>query len=138
MVHNNDKEMILLFHYTIGSKKSIVDVISSLEEVLKEEKFGVLWKLNLKEKLQEKGVDLEKEFVVLEVCNPHEAKQVLTKNTLVGYFLPCKIVVYLEGGETKIGIPKPTSLITMLSDSELDEIAKDIEDRLIGCIEKAK
>jgi uncharacterized protein (DUF302 family) len=130
--------MIFLFHYTVVSKKAISAVISSLEEVLKEEKFGVLWKLNLKEKLQEKGVDLDKEFVVLEVCNPHEAKRVLTRNTLVGYFLPCKIVVYLEGGETKIGMPKPTSLISLLSDPKLDEIAKDIEDRLIGCIEKAK
>jgi uncharacterized protein (DUF302 family) len=129
--------MIFLFHYTVGSKKPIIDVIFLLEEVLKEEKFGVLWKLNFKEKLHEKGVNLDKEFVVLEVCNPHEAKRVLTKNTLVGYFLPCKIVVYLEGGETKIGMPKPTSLITMLSDPELDEIAKSIEDRLIGCIEKA-
>lgn len=130
--------MVFLFHYTVDSNKTIKEVISTLKEVLKEEKFGVLWELNLKEKLQEKGVELDKEFMVLEVCNPHEAKRVLTKNTLVGYFLPCKIVVYLEEGVTKIGMPKPTSLISMVPDSVLEEIAKDIENRLIGCIEKAK
>ncbi|MDP4083649.1 MAG: DUF302 domain-containing protein [Bacillota bacterium] len=127
-----------MFHFTVDSNKSMEDVIFRLKEVLKEEKFGVLWELNLREKLQEKGLELDKEFVVLEVCNPHEAKRVLTQNTLVGYFLPCKIVVYLEKGKTKIGMPKPTSLISMVSDSELETIAEDIEHRLIGCIEKAK
>jgi uncharacterized protein (DUF302 family) len=130
--------MMILFHYTVTSSKSIEDIITSLEAVLKEEKFGILWKLNLKEKLQEKGVDLDKEFVVLEVCNPHEAKRFLTANILVGYFLPCKIVVYKEDGDSKIGMPKPTSLISMVADSELEAIAKDIENRLIGCIEKIR
>lgn len=131
------KEMILLFHYTVDSDRTMEEVVSTLKEVLKEEKFGVLWELNLKEKLQEKGVDLDKEFMVLEVCNPHEAKRVLTKNTLAGYFLPCKIVVYLENGKTKIGMPKPTSLLGMVSDPDLEANAKDIENRLIECIEKS-
>ena len=97
-----------------------------------------MWKFNIQEKLKEKGVDLEKEFFVLEVCNPHEAKRVLTENSLVGYFLPCKVVVYKEDGKTKIGLPRPSSLIKMISDEKLVALAQDIENRLIGCIDKAK
>jgi uncharacterized protein (DUF302 family) len=127
-----------LFHYTVVTDKTIKDAVSDLEESLKGEKFGVLFTLNMKDKLKEKGVDLDKEFVILEVCNPHEAKKVLTLNNLVGYFLPCKIVVYKDGDITKIGMPKPSVLMSVVQDEKLVEISKDIEDRLIMCIEKAK
>ena len=127
-----------MFHYTVETSKSIEEAITSITEALKEEKFGVQWQFNIKDKLHEKGVELDKEFVVLEVCNPNEAKKVLTANSLVGYFLPCKIVVYEDQNKTKIGMPKPTQLISMVADEELTSVAKDIEQRLIACIEKAK
>jgi uncharacterized protein (DUF302 family) len=127
-----------MFDYTVESEKSLEEAINSIETELKEEKFGVQWKFNIKETLQKKGVDLDKEFIVLEVCNPHEAKRVLTENSLVGYFLPCKIVVYEENNKTKIGMPRPSALISMIPDEKLAGIAEDIEKRLIGCIDKAK
>ena len=127
-----------LFHYTVETTKPINEAIASLEENLMEEKFGVLWQFNIKEKLQEKGVDFDQSYFVLEVCNPHEAKRVLSENELVGYFLPCKIVVYESDGKTKIGLPKPSSLISMVNDSQLEQIASDIESRLIEVIDKSK
>jgi uncharacterized protein (DUF302 family) len=127
-----------MFHYTVESDKTIENAVKAVEETLKEEKFGVLWSFNIKEKLQEKGVELDKEFIVLEVCNPYDAKRVLTENNLVGYFLPCKIVIYRDEGKTKIGMPKPTALMSMVADENLTEIATDVENRLISCLEKAK
>ena len=127
-----------MFDYTVITNKSIDDAIQSMEESLKEEKFGVLWKLDMKEKLQEKGLDFQKDFKVLEVCNPYEAQRVLNENEMAGYFLPCKIVVYDDKGQTKIGMPRPTSLISLLNNEKLKVLAKDIEDRLINCIDKAK
>ncbi|MFP7253002.1 DUF302 domain-containing protein [Terribacillus goriensis] len=41
---------------------------------------------------QRLGID--QSFRVLEVCDPFDAQRVLQQNQLVGYFLPCKIVVY--------------------------------------------
>jgi uncharacterized protein (DUF302 family) len=127
-----------MFHYTVESDKTMEDAIKAVEEALKEEKFGVLWSFNIKEKLQEKGVEFDQDFVILEVCNPHEAKRVLSENYLISYFLPCKIVVYKEENRTKIGMPKPSVLVSMVADEKLEGIAKDIENRLIACIEKAK
>jgi len=131
------KELHILFDYTVATDKSIDQSIQSLEVSLKEEKFGILWMFDIKEKLQEKGLDFQKDFKVLEVCNPFEAERVLTKNTMAGYFLPCKIVIYDDEGQTKIGMPKPTALISMLQNEELKELAKDIEVRLINCINKS-
>ena len=127
-----------MFHYTVESDKTILEAVKAVEEALKGEKFGVQWSFNIKEKLHEKGVELDKEFIVLEVCNPHEAKRVLSENSLVGYFLPCKIVVYKEEEQTKIGMPRPSVFMDLIEDEKLKEIAKDIENRLITCLDKAK
>lgn len=129
---------MFMFHYTVESQKTFEEAIDSIEVSLKENGFGVLWKFNIPETLAKKGVEFDKEFMVLEVCNPHEAKRVLSENSLVGYFLPCKIVIYKEQNQTKIGMPKPSSLIGLLSDENLIKVAKDIETRLIRCIDQAK
>jgi uncharacterized protein (DUF302 family) len=127
------------FHYTVTTDKSIEETIHTLEQNLKENKFGILWQLDIPSKLQEKGVDAyTNPYRVLEVCNPHEAARVLNKNELVGYFLPCKITVYKSEGKTKIGLPKPTALINILDDAELKEIARGIETTLINVLEKSK
>ena len=124
-----------MFDYTVVTDKNMENAIQSIEESLKEEKFGVLWKFDIKEKLQEKGLDFQKEFKVLEVCNPQEAFRVLNENEMAGYFLPCKIVVYEDSGKTKIGMPKPSALISLLNDEKMQQFAKDIEDRLMLCID---
>ncbi|MCP8617683.1 DUF302 domain-containing protein [Salirhabdus salicampi] len=126
-----------MFHYTVETNKTLNETVTSLEESLKEEQFGVLWQFNIQDKLEEKGLELDDPFLVLEVCNPKEAQRVLTENKMVGYFLPCKIVVYEDESKTKIGMPKPTALIEMVNDNAVKELAEDIEKRLIKCIDQA-
>ncbi|MBH0230351.1 DUF302 domain-containing protein [Halobacillus yeomjeoni] len=126
-----------MFDYTVETGKNVDEAVESLEANLMEEKFGVLWAFDIKDKLHEKGLEFDKDFKVLEVCNPKEAQRVLNENTLAGYFLPCKIVVYNDDGTTKIGMPKPTSLIQMVEDENIQDIAKDIEHRLIQCIDQS-
>lgn len=81
-----------MFHYTVETEKSIEDAIASLEVSLKEEKFGILWQFDIKDKLQEKGLEFNQQYRVLEVCNPHEAQRVLLENQLVGYFYHVKLL----------------------------------------------
>lgn len=133
-IYGGDRYM---FDYTVKTSKSLVDAVRAVEESLREENFGVLWKLDLTAKLKEKGMDFETPYTVLEVCNPKEAQRVLSENLLVGYFLPCKIVVYEDKGTTKIGLPKPTSLIQMIQNDKIQALAEDIERRLISSIDKA-
>ncbi|NNU88457.1 MULTISPECIES: DUF302 domain-containing protein [Geobacillus] len=127
-----------MFHYTVDVPTGMNETIGRLEESLKQEGFGVLWRFSVTEKLQEKGLDFSMPMVILEVCNPQEAARVLTENLLVGYFLPCKIVVYEENGITKIGMPKPTMLVGMVNEPALKEIAADIEKRLAACLDRCR
>lgn len=126
-----------LFHYSRATEKSVDEVVAALESALAARKFGVLWKLDLPQKLQEKGVDFDQPYRVLEVCNPREAKAVLTENPLVGYFLPCKVVVYEDGGQTHIGLPRPTVLMDMVGDKALFETAERIEGTLKEAVDEA-
>ncbi|MDH5163039.1 DUF302 domain-containing protein [Heyndrickxia oleronia] len=127
-----------MFDYTIETDKSMSEAIAALEENLKKEQFGVLSTFDMKEKLNDKGLDFSREFKVLEVCNPYEAYRVLSENQMAGYFLPCKIVVFEDNGKTKIGMPRPTSLISILHDEKMQRLAEDIEKRLIVCIDYCK
>ncbi|WP_138417376.1 DUF302 domain-containing protein [Aquibacillus sediminis] len=126
-----------MFHYTVETNNTMEEAVSSLEESLKQEQFGVLWQFDIEEKLQSKGIDFNQPYLVLEVCNPHEANRVLSENLMVGYFLPCKIVVYEDQGKTKIGLPKPTALIQMVEDESIKDFATDIENRLIQAIDQS-
>jgi uncharacterized protein (DUF302 family) len=127
-----------MFHYTVETKKSVDEAVKAVEESLKNHKFGVLWQLDLPAKLQEKGVEFTQPYRILEVCNPVEAKRVLTQNSLIGYFLPCKVVIYEEQGTTKIGLPKPTVLMGVVNDPALKEVAEHVENVLIQAIDEAK
>ena len=126
-----------MFHYTVETDQTVEQAIESLENSLKEEKFGVLWQFDIKDTLQKKGLAFDQSYQVLEVCNPQEAQRILSENKLVGYFLPCKIVVYEDEDKTKIGLPKPTALIQMVEDDAITGFAEDIEKRLISCIDKS-
>ena len=126
-----------MFNYTVGTDKTMDQAVQSLEEKLKDEKFGVLWNFDLTAKLQEKGEDFSTPYTILEVCNPKEANKVLSSNLMIGYFLPCKIVVYEEDGSVKIGMPKPTAMISMVEDQDVQAIAEDIEKRLINAIDNS-
>ncbi len=121
--------------YEKSTNKSLTEAISSLESNLKESGFGILWQLNFKDKLQEKGLEFKDDFVVLEVCNPKQAKEVLENNIHIGYVLPCKMVVRREGDKTYIGMTSPEVLIGLFDGSDLKEVAKKVEESLKNSIE---
>ena len=124
--------------YKIQSSKSYVDTIAALKEELAKEQFGVLWELNFKDKLQEKGLEFNTNFNVMEVCNPVKAKEVLDTNIEAGYFLPCKVVVYEKDQSVWMGMLKPTSLIALLEQDDLYEIASEVENTIKTAMENAK
>lgn len=123
--------------YEKSTNKSLSDAIESLENNLKVDGFGVLWKLNFKDKLQEKGLEFKEDFVILEVCNPKQAKEVLEKNIHIGYVLPCKMVVRSENDKIYIGMTSPEILIGLFESPDLIEVAKTVEDALKKAIESS-
>ena len=127
-----------MFDYTVTTGKGFDQVVEDLKKALAERKFGVLWELDVPSKLKEKGVEYAGPFRILEVCNPIRAKGALEANVRAGYFLPCKIVVYVEDGTTKIGMPRPTVLIGLLGDESLRKVAEEVETELAAALDAAR
>lgn len=126
-----------MFHYNVETAKTFEDTLIALKDSLKDHKFGVLWEMNVPVILQSKGFDFTKKYQILEVCNPNQAYKAISQNSLTGYFLPCKVVVYEEGGKTKIGLPKPTVFMDFLNDATIKEIAQEVEKELINAVNEA-
>lgn len=127
-----------MFHYTVTTNKDFDTAVMDLEKALAEHKFGVLWKLDIKEKLAEKGVDFNGQFKILEVCNPHKAKEALEANIKIGYFLPCKVVVYVEDAVTKLGAVKPSALGGMVEGGIPQHLMEEVDEILIKSLDSAR
>lgn len=129
---------IMSFTHTVKTQKNIDSVIIDLTKNLKEIGFGVLETLDFKKILTEKGLEFADNYKLMEVCNPHLAKQVLEANPDLGLLLPCTIAVYQKDDENFISLARPTSLLSMVSDKNLKISGEDIEDGLIKIIENTK
>jgi uncharacterized protein (DUF302 family) len=123
--------------YEVKTSKDFSAAVEDLKKALSANGFGVLWELNFKDKLAEKGLDFEQNFKVLEVCNPKQAKEVLERQIEVGYFLPCKMVVYEKDNSVFMGMTLPTALIGMLEQENLLNIAQDVEKVLKKALNEA-
>ncbi|HAS74349.1 MAG TPA: hypothetical protein DCS67_09415 [Clostridiales bacterium UBA8960] len=123
--------------FKVETQKPFMVAVESIKASCAEVGFGVLWELNFKDKLHEKGLDFEDNFMILEVCNPGKAQKVLLAQRDMGFFLPCKVAVYEHEGKTFIGMPKPTELMAMADAPELNSIALEVETQLKEAIDRA-
>jgi len=125
--------------YFVETDKSVSQAVSDLQEAAGRHKFGVLHIHNLKETMNKKGVEFENECQILEICNPHKAKEVLTEDMDLNMALPCRVSVYSNKGATKIGMIKPAALLKFLSDAPaLAAVAEEVENTIIQIINEAK
>ncbi|MDH3502537.1 MAG: DUF302 domain-containing protein [Nitrosopumilus sp.] len=126
------------FSYSLKTSKDINQIVLDITENLNDIGFGVLETLDFKEIFEKKGIEFKKNYKLMEVCNPTTAKNVLETNPELGLLLPCTIAIYQENNQNIISLAKPTSLLSIVSNDNLQKLAKEIEENLIEIIEKSK
>ena len=114
------------------TEKSFDEITSIVEGVCKENKFGVLKVYEFHELLKEKGFPIEKRITAFEICNPSYAQQVLTENSGLANFMPCKITVVEEDGNITVSIPDIDEIIKHFEGEKIKEIGKEVQ----GIIDK--
>lgn len=111
-------------------------VCQRLPEIATRLKFGVLATHNLREKMESKGVPFSRECRVIEVCNPQQARDVLSQAIEISTALPCRISVYEEGGRTVLATIKPTALLTMFGVAGAAGAAQEVEDTIVRIMDE--
>ena len=126
-------------YYIVETTKSFDQAVIDFETAVKRHGFGVLHIHDLGTTLRSKGMEFKNQCKVLEVCNPLQAAKVLATDMRLNMALPCRISVFTENSQTKIGLIKPAQMLSGLSqDAGLAEIAKEVEDKTIQMIDDAK
>ncbi|HAL55130.1 MAG TPA: ABC transporter ATP-binding protein [Bacteroidetes bacterium] len=109
--------------------------IVKVTEALKQEGFGVLTTIDVKETLQTKlGVEFNK-YVILGACNPPFAHRALQAEEEIGLLLPCNIIVYERENETVVSAFNPMSMTKLIDNPAMLPIAEEVTQRLRRAIE---
>ncbi len=113
------------------------DAVSKVTEALKEEGFGVLTEINVKETLKKKlGVDFRK-YVILGACNPPYAHRTLQVDLDVGLLLPCNVIVYeTDDRKTHVSAINPVSALEAIKNEDLRKIAEEVSEKLKKVVNK--
>jgi len=123
--------------YQKSSKHSPTEVEQSLRAAAQRHKFGVITVLALTPTLNDKGIDLDNEVRIYDVCNPLAASQALHQDLATATVLPCRIAVYSHAGGSTIATVKPTDLFAATGLGHADTLAQDVERELLAIIDEA-
>lgn len=123
--------------YQVHSKKSLSDVARDLEAAAQKHKFGVLAVHDLKAKMKEKGVAFDRDVLIFEVCNPHQAKKVLEANAEISTALPCRISAYQSPEGTTLATLRPTALLDIFQTPGLKQVAQEVEETMMKIMQEA-
>ena len=105
-------------------------VVETVIQELKNEGFGVLTKIDVKEKFKEKlGIDFTK-YVILGACNPANAHEAILAEENIGLMLPCNVIVYEKEKGVVVSIVKPTVAMEMIDNKGLKQLAIQVEQQL--------
>ena len=105
-------------------------VTQQVREALKKEGFGILTEIDVREKMKEKlGVDMNK-YIILGACNPPKAYKAILAEENIGLMLPCNVIVFEKGNKTVLSIIRPTTVMQMVDNAELREVAEAVEKQL--------
>lgn len=107
------------------------DAVARVTNALKQEGFGVLTEIDVKETLKKK-LDVEfRRYTILGACNPTLAHKALSSEPQIGLLLPCNVVVQEspEGGVI-VSIADPKAMFTLVENASLEAVAADADARL--------
>ncbi|HPE77817.1 MAG TPA: DUF302 domain-containing protein [Draconibacterium sp.] len=115
---------------------SFEEAIEKVTAELKNEGFGVLTEIDVKETLKKK-IDVDfKKYKILGACNPHFAHKVLTKEDKIGVFLPCNVVVEEhENGEVEVSAVDPIASMLAIENKGIEDLAKEVQQKLKRVVE---
>lgn len=107
------------------------EAVPRVEDALKQEGFGVISRIDIKETLKQK-IDVDfRPYCILGACNPGLAYEALQLEDKVGTMLPCNVVVQQTGPmESEVAAVDPVASMQAIDNPALLEAAQQVREKL--------
>ncbi len=125
------------YYFTKKVSDSFDESIKKVTERLKEEGFGVLTEIDVKETLKKKiDVDFYK-YRILGACNPHFAHKALQAEDKIGTMLPCNVIVQQKSDDDSVEVSAvdPMASMEAVHNESLQGIATEVRSKLKNVID---
>lgn len=118
------------YGYSKETNLSYEAAIEKATELLKENGFGVLTTIDVKDTLKKKlEVDFDK-YIILGACNPPFAYEALSAEDTIGLLMPCNVVVHEKNGKVKISVFNPMVIAQVSDNPKLKELSEKLNDKI--------
>lgn len=123
------------YHISKTVSGTFDEVITKVKGELKEEGFGVLTEIDIKNTFSNKlNIDFRK-YTILGACNPEYAHSALKVEDKVGTMLPCNIIVQEKRkGKIEVAAVNPMASMMAISNNDLKKLANDVTQKLTKVI----
>lgn len=107
------------------------EAVRRTTEALKEEGFGVLTEIDVRETLKKKlNVDFRK-YRILGACNPKLAHEALQLEGNIGTMLPCNVVLQeMSDGKIEVAAIDPVASMMAIDNPRLKQAAEKVREKL--------
>lgn len=125
------------YYFSKTISNGFENTIEKVTNNLKEEGFGILTEIDVRETMKKKlDVDFKK-YKILGACNPLFAYKALQAEDKIGTMLPCNVIV-IEQDKNKVEVAAvdPVASMQAIQNQELGKIAAEVRSKLQRVIEK--
>jgi len=113
------------------------EAVDRVEAALRDEGFGVLTRIDVRETMKKKLGAEFRPYVILGACNPTLAFEALQIEDKVGTMLPCNVVVQQTGPDTvEVAAIDPVASMQAIDNAALKKAAKAVREKLSRGIER--
>jgi uncharacterized protein (DUF302 family) len=121
----------MTYYFSKRLATSFDDAVRRATEALKQEGFGIITEIDVKDTLKKKlGVDF-RPYRILGACNPKLAHEALRLEDKIGTMLPCNVVVQETPDRTvEITAIDPVTSMMAIDNPALRRTAEEVRERL--------
>ena len=125
----------MTYHFTKEVDYTFPQAQDKAIAALKEEGFGVISEIDLKEKFKEKlNVDF-RNYKILGACNPALALRAIEQEDKIGTMLPCNVLIQEhENGQVEVTAINPMESMSAIENHDLRAIAEEVSRKLRNVI----
>ena len=126
-------------YYIVDSDKSFHEATVDLEAVVPRLGFVILHVHDLGDALRRKGIELDEDCRMFEICNFRQTERLLSIAMRLNLALPWRISVFTENGVTRIGLLRAQPMLAALSENAgLSPLAREIDEKMMQIVDETR